>query len=64
MSGKFDKYDNYICHCGNYAEASGFETCLEDGTPVEPDLGSPWDGFYSCNHCGAIFNLEQQEAKK
>ncbi len=63
MNGTFDKYENYICHCGNTADSSGFETCLDDGTLVEPTVESNWKGFYSCNHCGAIFSLAS-EAKK
>lgn len=59
---KIDKKSNFICHCGNTADASGFETVLDDGTFVEPTKASNWDGWYSCNHCHALHHVKAMVA--
>lgn len=48
-----------ICvpECGNDPTMSGFDPCLEDGTPVEPTVEGPWKGrLYVCLDCGRIID--------
>jgi len=50
--------DWLACQCGNTPISDGFYTCLEDGTPVEPDVNGPWDGsLYVCAGCFSIYNI-------
>jgi hypothetical protein len=50
------------CICGNTPGASGFQTCLPDGTEVEPDVDGPWDEHsYLCLTCGRIVNYDTLE---
>lgn len=44
----------WVCRCGNYPAAEGFDTCLPDGTLVEPDIGGPWAGHYRCLRCDLV----------
>tara|TARA_B100000214_G_scaffold282442_1_gene212072 strand:+ start:3273 stop:3452 length:180 start_codon:yes stop_codon:yes gene_type:complete len=46
--------DAFICTCGNDSFGDGFETTLR-GIPVEPDADGPWNGEYTCNKCGKIW---------
>ena len=51
-------YDWLVCQCGNTPNLDGFYTCLEDGTPVEPDVNGPWDGnLYVCGGCFSIYDI-------
>jgi hypothetical protein len=43
------------CLCGNTPDMGGFDSCLTDGTPVEPLADGPWEGrLYVCLNCGRI----------
>lgn len=46
--------DGWTCVCGNTPCASGFETTDASGNPMEPLLGSSWDGHYKCLECGQM----------
>lgn len=47
------------CLCDNTPDASGFQTCLADGTPVEPTADGPWDeSSYLCLDCGRVINYD------
>lgn len=49
--------DEYTCECGNRSDLSGFDNCLTDGTPVEPEIGSGWVDLYACRDCGSIIRI-------
>lgn len=49
--------ESVLCECGNTINGSGFDTCLPDGTLVEPTLDSKWDCDYLCNDCGLVHNI-------
>ena len=51
----FDKDTELTCKCGNRADLYGFYTCLADGTYIEPELASEWNGLYKCDKCGQIY---------
>ena len=56
--------EELVCLCGNYPASSGFESCLPDGTPVEPLASGPWDGrLYRCGKCGRIIDQVTLEVK-
>lgn len=50
----FSAEEDWICRCGNTADADGFYPCLEDGTQVEPTPGGDWTHLYRCGGCLAI----------
>lgn len=51
-----------VCVCGNEPAYDGFESCLEDGTVVEPTGGGgsrAWKGkLYLCLKCGRIVDQD------
>lgn len=47
--------EDFSCSCGNQADSDGFFACLEDGTVVEPNVGSDWVDLYRCERCGQIY---------
>lgn len=49
-----DESGEWLCRCGNYAAAEGFDTCLYDGTVVEPNIDGPWQGHYRCLRCDLV----------
>lgn len=50
-----DDGDWLHCLCGNTPDMGGFDSCLTDGTPVEPLADGPWEGrLYVCMNCGRI----------
>lgn len=53
--------DWFVCMCGNSPRTDGFETCLRDGTIVEP-TPADWDGLhYKCMRCEAVYNQDTYE---
>lgn len=49
-----DESGEFICLCGNTPRGSGFDTCLADGTVVEPVIDGPWCGHYRCMECDLV----------
>jgi hypothetical protein len=46
----------WICLCGNTADADGFSTCAANGEDIEPNIGSDWDNLYRCDRCYRIID--------
>lgn len=47
------------CLCGNTPISEGFESCLPDGTPVEPTVDGPWDEkSVLCWRCGRVIDQD------
>ena len=42
------------CVCGH----DELDTCLPDGTYVEPTIDSAWEGHYLCINCGRVVEGE------
>ena len=49
--------DSPVCTCKNTPHTSGFDTCLADGTVVEPTVDSAWEGLYLCNDCHLVWRI-------
>lgn len=47
--------DQWVCECGNYAEAEGFHPCNDAGEDMEPNIGSGWVDTYRCDRCGIVW---------
>ena len=49
--------DTLQCICGNTADDSGFEPCLDSGTIVDPTIGGQWlEQLVLCLACNRIIN--------
>ena len=52
-----NQQDTLQCVCGNTANDSGFEPCLDTKTIVEPDIGGQWlQELVLCLGCNKIIN--------
>jgi hypothetical protein len=49
--------DSPVCTCRNTPYTDGFDTCLADGTVIEPTIDSAWDGLYICNRCLLVWRI-------
>jgi hypothetical protein len=47
-------HEDRPCECGNVSWEDGFDTCLPDGTLIEPLIGSAWAGHYKCVRCDKV----------
>jgi hypothetical protein len=47
--------EDLSCSCGNTSSDDGFVACDENGIECEP-VGA-WDGRYSCQKCGACYQM-------
>jgi len=48
--------DAWICICGNMPAQDGFSTCDPNGTDMEANIGSSWNGTYRCDRCGRVID--------
>lgn len=53
--------DAWTCTCGNKPAGDGFFPCDENGTEMEPLVGSNWNGLYVCAGCGRIIKQDTLE---
>jgi len=61
LNMKETTFDWFVCQCGNSPLYEGFDTCLMNGTIVEP-TPAEWDGLhYVCLRCYAIYNQDTFE---
>ena len=51
----------WVCICKNTPSDGGFYPCDEQGSEMEPLVGSGWNGLYVCADCGRIINQETLE---
>jgi hypothetical protein len=56
--------DTIECVCGNTANGSGFEPCLDDKTIVEPTINGLWlEELVLCLGCNKMINQITLEIK-